>query len=450
MFIGDAGGLSGRLQGQEITVAQILGPIVDDPNDARYADVAAAIEQLNSGDLAGTRTMLEEAAGKLPELPPAEAMMAQLLFFSGRPQSARGALEAATSTRPEDPEAYLMLGDIALREGRMTEAQLLYKQAETLCSAYDKNQRRRLRMQVGAYSGISAAAAARQGWPEVLRALEAWLKLEPKSAEANLRKGRAQFEQGDFQNAYATFQQARQLDPSVENPEVNMGQLYEVLARRGVAKYHESAKRAMQAAAQAEPDGLDTRLAIAQWALDSCEIDMAQDNAEAALKIAADSAEAMLLAAIVARHRGDAPRATQLLEAAHLRAPGEAAILQQLVYALLEQNQPEASAKSLEFARLAVASEGDRRQTAAGDAVVALAWALAKNGRQPDAEATVQSALQSGPLGEESAFYAAAILDGAGRGDMALPLLESALSSGACFPAQDAAKSLADKLRGSK
>jgi cytochrome c-type biogenesis protein CcmH/NrfG len=430
----------------EISVGRLLGAIVENPDDARYADVAAAIEQFNSGDLEGTRVMLEEAASKLPELAPADAMMAQLLFLGGRPQAARSALEAATAASPNDPEAYLMLGDVALREGRVTEAQLLYSRAETLCAAYDKNARRRRRMLIGAYSGTSAAASARELWDDVSRAVDAWLKIDPQSAEANLRLGRAKFHQSDLQGAYTTFQQAHQIDASTPQPEVSMGLLYEDLARRGDTDKHANAKRAMQAAVQADPDTLNTRLAVARWALDSCEIDLAAENAEAALKLSPDSVEAMLLAALAARHRASPDKAVQLLQAAHLQAPGNPMILAQLALALLEAKKPQATTKALNFARLAVAAGREGGQPDAGDAGVALAWALFQTGRQGEAEAALQSAMQSGPLSDESAYYAAAILNAGGRDDVARQLLRSSLAGGVCFPARKAAEALAEKL----
>lgn len=440
---------SGRdtLWAQQVSVETLLGPIVENPADPRYADVAAAVEQFNAGDFAGTQTMLEEAVGKLPEIPPADAMMAQLLFLRGRPQSALQSLEAATAAAPNDPEAYLMLGDVALAEQRHTEAQLLYAHAEKLAAAYDKNPRRQQRLQIGAYSGISAAAAARRQWDEVVRPVTAWLKLDPNSAQAKARLGRALFFQGSYQEAYTAFQQAYQLAPETTRPEVNMGLLYEQLAEQGDVGRRESAKRAMLTAVREDPDTLDTRLAVTHWALDACELDIAEENAEAALRLAPDSVEALLHAGLVARQQGKPAKAQTHLEAAHLQAPSDAAILMQLALALLEENQPDAAKRGLDYAQLAVAAAGDRAQPMGRDAAVTLAWAFQQTGRPVDAMAAAQAAVQAGPLSAESSYYAASIFHQAGNSDLARQLLGPVLQSSACFPNRGAAQALAEKLR---
>jgi predicted Zn-dependent protease len=438
--------LSSPLSAQQLTAALLLGPVVDNPQDARYADVAAAVEQFNLGDAAGTRTLLTEAAGKLPELPPAETLLAQMYFLSGQAGAGRTTLEIAAAQTPADPEAYLVLANIALGEGRLTEAYLLYARGESLCAAYDKNARRKHGMQVGACSGMSAAALRRERWDDAAAALTAWLTLDPKSVEAQSRLGRVQFHQNKLEEAYKTFQNAYAQDKSLPRPEISMGLLYEELVARGDASRRESAQRAMLAAAQSDPDSLDTRLAVARWALEACQIDVAEENSAAALKLAPQSVDALLLSGLTARHRGDAATARQMLEAAHLQAPGDPLLLAQLAVVLAEPKEPQGRAQALDYARLAVAAAGERGP-AARDAAAALAWVLFHSGRQADAAGAVQSALQSGPLTDENAYFAAVILEGAGQRDSALRLLEAATQANRCYPTRAAAQALRDKLR---
>jgi tetratricopeptide (TPR) repeat protein len=434
------------LAAQELTAERLLAQVVDNPQDARYADVAAAVKQFNLGDAGGARSLLVTAAGKLPELPPADTLVAQMFFLSGQQGAGRGALESAAAQAPADPEAYLMLGDIALGEGRLTEAHLLYSRAGALCAAYDKNARRKQRMQVGAYSGTSAASLARQRWDDAAAALDAWLKLDPKSLEAQSRLGRVKFQQSDLAGAYAIFQKVYEADPSMPRPEISMGLLYEELVQRGDASKRESAQRAMLQAAQNDPDTLDTRLAVARWALEACQIDVAEQNVAAALKLAPQSAEAQAYSGLVARHRGDAAKARAAFEVAHLQSPGDPLILTQLAIVAAEPDDPQSRAQALDYARLAVAAGGERGP-AARDATAALGWVLHRSGRAADAAGAVQAALQSGPLMDERAYFAAVILDAAGQRDTALALLEPAARATRCFPTRAAAQALLQKLR---
>jgi tetratricopeptide (TPR) repeat protein len=429
-----------------LTAAALLGPIVDKPEDPRYADVAAAIEQFQQGDVAGARTLLVEAAGKQPEIPPPDTLLGQMFFITGQHGAGRGALEAAAAQAPNDPEAYLLLADVALGEGRLTEASLLYGRGRILCDTYDQNARRKQRMQVGGLSGSSLVAIRREHWDEAQQALSQWLKLDPQSVEAQSRMARVAFFKGNTQQAYDGFQAVYKLDPSRPRPEISMGLLYEEQVARGDSAKRENARRAMQAAAQADPETLDTRLAVANWALEASDIDMAEENAAAALKLAPQSAEALVLSALAARHRSDAAKAQQALEAAHLQAPGDPLILSQLAIVLATPDDPQARAQSLDYARLAVAAAAEQGP-AVSDATAALAWALYRGGRTAEAVSAVDAALQAGRPSEESAYLCAAVLDASGQRETALRLLEPALRSPRGFPTRAAAQALLEKLK---
>jgi tetratricopeptide (TPR) repeat protein len=245
-----------------------------------------------------------------------------------------------------------------------------------------------------------------------------------------------------LQPAYDAFQQSFQIDPQTTRPEINMGLLYEEQYQRGKSEMRASAKRAMEKAVVDDPDMLATRLAVTHWALDACELDMAEENAEAALRLGGNSVEALLHAALVARHRGDAAKATLHLQQAHLLTPGDASILMQMALASLESGTPEAAKRGLDYAQLAAAVSGDATQAMGRDAAVTLAWALRQTGRVNESAATAQTALQSGPLSAESSYYAAVIFEAAGRPDIARQLLTPVLKSKACFPTRAAAQKL--------
>ena len=115
----------------QLTAEMLVGPIVEDfkKNKAKYADVDKAIEVIQTGDIDAARTLLTKAKEKNPALPPARVLMGQLLLIAGQGPAARLEFERAVIDTPADPEAYLIFGEAAVRELRVTDAELLFKEA---------------------------------------------------------------------------------------------------------------------------------------------------------------------------------------------------------------------------------------------------------------------------------------------------------------------------------
>ena len=305
----------------QVTADLLIGRYVEDAADPKYRPVAEAIADFQGGDAESAAAKLAEAAGANPELPPGPTMAASLYFAAGNRAAARAALERATQEAPGDPEAYLVMADLALGEGRLTEAELLYRQGGALCASYDRNELRRRLMQAGSLSGLCAASAARDRWAEVEKAAAAWLADSPQSLQAKTWLGRSQFHRQQYQQAYATFQEIYKADPQAPRPEISMGLLYEELVARGDEAKRESARNAMLLAAEQDPDTLLTRLAVARWALNACLIDVATENAEAAVKLDGQSFDALMLAGEAAWHSGALDAAESRFRAALMRSP---------------------------------------------------------------------------------------------------------------------------------
>lgn len=430
----------------QLTPARLIGRSVAQPDDAKYEDVAGAITLFLDADFEGARKLLQDAAKKQPELGPADVLFAHLLIAAGSAPNGRAALERAVIEEPTDPEAYLLFGELALRESRVTDAELLLRKAGELCQKYDRNALRKKNVQVGALAGLVSVAEARGRWDEAERLARSWLVADAASVPAHISLGRAQFHLKNYKDAYATFQEAFKLDSTAPRPEINMALLYEEQAQRGDVAKRESARKAMETAVERDPGGLFTRLTVARWALEACLIDVAQVNVQAAQKIDPKSLEVKLLAGLVARHQKDYAAAEGAFLAAHLQAPANLVAANQLALVLVEQTSKEKQQLAISYAELNAQANADRNLPGGREAAVTLAWVLFRVGRQAEGLRLMQSAVNAGPISDESAYCAARVLSESGAVEAAMRLLEPVVAKGRCFPLRAEAEALFAKL----
>jgi len=289
----------------QITAEELLADSVARVGSQDYPLVRRSIDLLNRGDFAGARKALLDACKQDPKLPAADVLLARMLLSMGDVTSGRSALENAVAQNPDVPEAYVMLADLALRESRWTEAELLLTRGAELAAKVTNNEYRQARIQARCLAGLAAVAESRGNWAEAEQWATRWTKLDPNSLLAQVRRARTVFHQQRLREAFEILQQVHKDHPESVRPEIRMAYLYEEMAAAGDSKMHDSAVRAVQQAVSEDPDRLATRLEAARWALEYCEIDLAEENATAALQIDATSIDAMILAGLVARHRKD-------------------------------------------------------------------------------------------------------------------------------------------------
>lgn len=435
-----------HLASAQLNAARLIGRSVAQPDDPKYEDVAGAITLFLDADFEGARKLLQDAAKKQPELGPPDVLFAHLLIAAGSAPNARAALERAVIEEPADPEAYLLFGELALRESRVTDAELLLRKAGELCQKYDKNPLRKKSVQVGALAGLVSVAEARQRWEEAERLAKSWLAADAASIPAHISLGRAQFHLKNYKDAYATFQEAFKRDSTAPRPEINMALLYEEQAQHGDAAKHESARKAMETAVEKDPSGLLTRLTVARWALESCHLDVAQTNIQAAQKIEGKSLEVKLLAGLVARHQKDFAAAEAAFLAAHLQAPANLVAANQLALVLVEQAAKDKQQLAVSYGELNVQANGDRSLPGGREAAVTLAWVLFRVGRQAEGLRLMQAAVGAGPISDESSYFAARVLSESGAAEAAVRLLEPVVAKGRCFPTRAEAEALYAKL----
>ena len=100
-------------QTTEATTEEKLDDNAVEKIGAKYPEVKNAITFFRAGDVDRTRALLIAAKKNHADLPPADAMLAQLLFAANQAPLGRDALERAVIAEPEAADTYVMLGQLA-------------------------------------------------------------------------------------------------------------------------------------------------------------------------------------------------------------------------------------------------------------------------------------------------------------------------------------------------
>jgi tetratricopeptide (TPR) repeat protein len=203
----------------------------------------------------------------------------------------------------------------------------------------------------------------------------------------------------------------------------------------------------MQTAKERDPQGLPTRLAIAQWALETNRLDEAKENAKAALQLDPDNFQVRLLDGVLARIEKDYGRAEDAFRSSHLLAPTNGVVLNQLAIALASQDDQAKKELAFQYAQMASKLFGDPKTVLGRETLVVLGWVLFRLDQLPQADAVIRQALSQGGIGEDSAYFAAQVFQEAGRSEPALQLLNRALDDNErLFPNRQAAMDLRAKI----
>ncbi len=423
----------------------ILEPIVAEFGP-KYQDVDTAIEHMKSGKMNDAIASLRTARQKNADLPPANMLMAQILFRLKQVPTAQAALEEAVREDANDPGAYIYLGELALQSRRWTEATVMFEKGLELCNKYSANPKRKNQLVVSAYSGLATMAELREDWPTAETLLKKLLDVEPANSLASTRLGRVMFKQASDREGetavYKLFQELHSKDEkNTAHPDVNMALLYEQAGKRN------NAQKMMEQAAKKDSKNPRTLLAVAKWAIDTGNLEMAQQNADAALSLDPESLDAKLYIGLVARFKNDLVTAEKMLKDAHLQAPTHLGAITQLALVLVEQNDEKKRGQAAAWAQLNTQLYSDLQEASGREAAITYSWILSRLGQNATAARNVQQVLQAGSISSDSAYHAAQILYDSGLTELAQKLLEPTLKSEAVFPTREAAKELLAKIQ---
>jgi tetratricopeptide (TPR) repeat protein len=422
----------------QITAQTLIGKAVSD--DAQNQEVTNAINRFRDRDIDGCRAILERVKSNNAKLPPPGVMMAMLWLSVNQLGPARAELEDCVVKFPKDPEPYLMMGDLAFQDRRVTDADMLFKEATRLSGEYAENAKRKRDFDIRCNAGSAAVAEARKQWDLAQKHLQAWIDLDPDNASAHQRMGIVLFQLSKPQEALEQFREAKKLDQKAVQPELAMARLYDD------AKKRDTAKKLIEAAIKEAPKDPAVLLAASQWYLGQNDLERAKAIAEDALKLDAKSLEGRVVRGAIARVARDYATAEKFFYDAHVQSPGNFPASNSLALVLIESDDKDSRQRALEMAEANVAMHRENSPQQV-NALTTLAWVYYKLGRREDAEKILAQITQNNALTTDGAYYVAKLLSDRGEKDRARKILEEVLANEPMFATRPDAVDLLAKLK---
>ena len=432
-----AAGLPAREARAQITAQTLIGKAVSD--DAQNQEVTGAINRFRDRDIDGCRAILERVKSNNAKLPPPGVMMAMLWLSVNQLGPARAELEDCVIKFPKDPEPYLMMGDLAFQDRRVTDADMLFKEATRLAGEYTENAKRKRDFDIRCNAGSAAVAEARKQWEIAQKHLQAWIDLDPDNASAHQRMGIVLFQLSKPQEALEQFREAKKLDQKAVQPELAMARLYDDAKKRDTAKL-------IEAAIKEAPKDPAVLLAASQWYLGQNDLERAKAIAEDALKLDAKSLEGRVVRGAIARVARDYATAEKFFYDAHVQSPGNFPASNSLALVLIESDDKDSRQRALEMAEANVAMHRENSPQQV-NALTTLAWVYYKLGRREDAEKILAQITQNNALTTDGAYYVAKLLSDRGERDRARKILEEVLANEPMFATRPDAVDLLAKLK---
>lgn len=421
----------------ELTVEKLVSNAV--PGVGPYfQDVADAIRKFGSRDYDGAFKNLENARKLAPRLAPPQIMMAQLYLDAGMSTPAYSMLEQAMKSVPQDPEASVLLAERALLEGRLTESAVMFQRAYKLADPFTDNPRRRQDLLQRILLGSATVDDARGDFNEAKAKLEALIKLDQRNAAAHEKMGKVLLALKDPRKALDEFQLAADTDPKMLPAGIAMAYL---------ATEPGQAEKWVNYAIGKSPNDVRTQVAAASFLLRNNQADAALEHAQKALALEPANLEALIVAGLISRLRGDYAAAAKHLSQAHLLNPLNPVILNNLPLVLVELPDPESKQRALLFAEL-----GTRYNPNQGEALITLGWINYRLKNRREAHRVFNAAMNSpqmtsgGVITSEMAYYMANFARDQGDTKQAVSLLTEALNTALPFGYRKAAEDMLAEL----
>jgi Flp pilus assembly protein TadD len=407
------------------------------PGSAGDKDLETATARAREGKFDEALTLIKEQAAKHPDWPPAQLILARMLYALNQPAAARRALEQAATAAPNEPEVYLSLGMIAFNEGRYSDARLNFDHAVPLVNAGHWSTDKEKMLRSGCFGGLASVAEAREDWKTTADQLHAWLELEPSNGQVRQRLGRALFMTGKSDEAYAALTQAVKDMPVLEPAAVSMGLLY---TRIGEFK---KAEEWLDRALTLEPRSSRVHAARAFWLLERGRPIPARTEIDEAVKLDPASIENKKLQSLIGWHARDLAGAQTILEPLHRDLPADPAVANLLALALIEQDDAAKRARGAQLAEVNAA-----QFPRSHDVLATLGWAYYRAGRLDQAEEKLNAAVNGVRASPDVAYFFARVIADKGRKEDARKLLESLTKQPGPFAHRDDALALLKMLMG--
>jgi tetratricopeptide (TPR) repeat protein len=405
-------------------------------NAAQSAQASGALARFNEKDYDGALRAWKEVALQNPDVPPAQAIMAQLYLRKRMLKEAKIAVDKAIADDPGDPEGYILAGVIAAGEGDMVKAETSYQKAESLLAAFSKSAKRKASMRPRIFSGMAGLSEARKDWAGAQAIYEEWLKAEPNNAEVMQRIGYCLLLRKNIDGALVTFRQAAEASPDMLPAEAVVAQFYRGSGDRA------NAEKWLAKALAVAPKDLKTRLLAGTWALEGGQMEEAQKHVRVAMQLAPKALEVKLLRGSVALFQKEYDVAELVCASALEQSPRSFLASNNLAMALIEQKPEAKQNRALELSE-ANAKKFPKSPIAAST----YGWVLYKLGRLEDADKALSAATFDETADVDTAYIIARVAADRGHKAEAKKTLENGLKSTGPAMFRDEAESLLAELK---
>jgi tetratricopeptide (TPR) repeat protein len=276
------------------------------------AELEKAVAAFNASQFAEAVDILKGLYGKHPELVPPRIILAQWFAQANLGNAVRANLEMGTEEVPEDPEAYLLLAEISLRQGSLTAAEALLRQATAKLNAYTLNPARKKNLSSSLYRVTTDLCEARQRWAQMEKSIDQQIEADGRTPELLRKKGVAIFQQEKDDDAKKMFIEADRLDTEPEKKglpaDAAMSQLYLLRGDK------DNARKSLEAALAANTNSKEVLVLSIQMKINDDKLEEAKPLAEKLLADDPNSPSAKRLCATVALYLEDYPAAEKLFE----------------------------------------------------------------------------------------------------------------------------------------
>jgi Tfp pilus assembly protein PilF len=395
-----------------------------------------AIERFKNAEYDQCLTLLKTAAASHPDMLPPRLLFAKLCLLLEKPAMGRAALEEAAVESPALPDTYLLFGRLALRDNRLTDAQLQFDKAIALTVSGSWPDPVKQGFLSDAHSGLAGVSEKRKDWPAATANLMEWLKLEPKNGPARQRLAVALFHQGQREQARVELEQAVKDEPTLDPAAVVMGRLF---TEEGNIK---TAAEWMEYAVKLAPADPKAHLGYAVWLLDQNQPDQAKIEADSPGRLDAGSREIKGVRGLIAWHLKDYPAAERIFGDLHVETPGNLGASN--FWALSMAEQPSDAQRSRAWQ---VAQMNTQLYPNAPEALTTLGWTAFRLGMLDQAEQTLRAAIATGKAGSETAYFLARVLADRRKDGEVEPLLKMSLGVPGRFAFRKDAQDWLDRLQ---
>jgi Tfp pilus assembly protein PilF len=380
-----------------------------------------ALKKFRSGGAEEAKRLLDLAAAKNPEFPPAQVMLAVMFITNNQASVGRNLLERAAVERPDHPEVHTHFGEVAIAENRLSDAEVQFDRATQLAGNERWSLKQRQSMLSHAYAGLAAVAERRGDWDTAYAKLYLLAQLENDNPRVAWRLGRSLFFRNKPEEALAKFQQAHGADKTLEPPELTMGGLWN--QKKDFAK----AEQWLTDAVKKYSQDLRTHTSLATFHLDQGRVDNARAAVKSGLQVDPGNAPLRLLDALVARSAGELDYAERTLQELVSKFPSDFSATNQLALVLADQDDARKKAQALD-----IANNNQKLHQNNVEAITTLGWALFRNGIPDRAEQALSAAVRSGQASSDAAYFLGVVMADKKKED-AKKLFELALAAPGTF-----------------